>query len=561
MGEKMCGKALINVKRAGVTVDFFAHYGIFEADEKPGAGHSLHKPDARRSRVPEDCPAPDKKPNGGIDLKKYILAIDEGTTSARSIVFDADCEQISSAQYELRQFFPHPAWVEEDPEEIYEKQLKAMVKAATSGGVKPEEIGAIGITNQRETTVVWNKNTGKPVCNAIVWQCRRTSSICEKIEKAGFSSYITETTGLKLDAYFSATKIKWILDNIPGAREEAELGNLLFGTVDTWLVWKLTNGRVHATDMTNASRTMIYNIHKHEWDGKLLEIFGVPGSMLPEVLPSGSIYGYTDVLGPEIPIAGVAGDQQAALFGQCCWNPGEMKNTYGTGCFLLVNTGSVPVKSENGLVTTIAATVGDEEPQYALEGSVFIGGAIVKWLRDRLGLIKNAAETEVLAKQAGSSKGAYIVPAFAGLGAPYWDMDARGSFFGITGATGKAEIVRAALESVAYQTNDLVLSITADMGSRPLTLKVDGGAAANGFLLQFQADISNVKVAKPANNEATALGAAFLAGLTTGFWKTRREVAVRIATEKEFIPAIDEPERSKLIEGWKTAVAACRQYK
>ncbi len=464
-------------------------------------------------------------------------------------------------QYELKQFYPHPAWVEEDPEEIIDKQMKSINKAISSGGVDPSEIAAIGITNQRETTVVWNKNTGKAVCNAIVWQCRRTAPICEIIEKQGYAPYITEATGLKLDAYFSATKIKWILDNVSGAREEAELGNLLFGTVDTWLIWNLTGGKVHATDMTNASRTMIYNINTLDWDDRLLKIFGIPRSMLPEVKPSGSIYGYANIGDCEIPISGVAGDQQAALFGQCCWNPGEMKNTYGTGCFLLVNVGNTPVRSNNGLVTTVAATIGDEKPEYALEGSVFIGGAIVKWLRDRLGLIKTAAETEVLAKQAGSSKGAYIVPAFAGLGAPYWDMDARGSFFGITGATGRAEIVRAALESIAYQTNDLVLSITADMGSKPLTLKVDGGAAANSFLLQFQADISNVKVAKPANNEATATGAAFLAGLTAGFWKTRRDVAVRIATEKEFIPDIDEGERERRIRGWKTAVEACRQYK
>ncbi len=494
-------------------------------------------------------------------MKKYILAIDEGTTSARSIVFDVDCNAVASAQYELKQLFPHPAWVEEDPLEIVEKQVRSINKALASGAVDPSEIAAIGITNQRETTIVWNRNTGKPVCNGIVWQCRRTAPICEKIEKEGHSDYITEATGLKLDAYFSATKIKWILDNVPSAREEAELGNLLFGTVDTWLIWNLTGGKVHATDMTNASRTMIFNIHTLDWDDRLLEIFGIPRSMLPEVLPSGSIYGNAEISGVEIPIAGVAGDQQAALFGQCCWNPGEMKNTYGTGCFLLVNTGTVPVKSDNGLVTTIAATIGNEPPEYALEGSVFIGGAIVKWLRDRLGLIKNAAETETLAKQAGSSKGAYIVPAFAGLGAPYWDMDARGSFFGITGATGKAEIVRAALESIAYQTNDLVLSITADMGSRPLTLKVDGGAAANSFLLQFQADISNVKVAKPENNEATAAGAAFLAGLTTGFWKTRREIAVRLKTEKEFIPGIDEAERERRVDGWKTAVKACRNFK
>lgn len=494
-------------------------------------------------------------------MKKYILAIDEGTTSCRSIIFDADCAAVSFGQYELRQFFPHPAWVEEDPEEIIEKQMKSITKAITSGGIDPEEIAAIGITNQRETTIVWNKNTGKPVCNGIVWQCRRTAPLCEKIEALGYSDYITEATGLKLDAYFSATKIKWILDNVPNAREEAEQGNLLFGTVDTWLIWNLTGGKVHATDMTNASRTMLFNIHTLSWDDRLLEMFDVPRSMLPDVLPSGTVYGMADISGFSIPIAGVAGDQQAALFGQCCWNAGEMKNTYGTGCFLLVNTGNVPVKSENGLVTTIAATIEGEEPQYALEGSVFIGGAIVKWLRDRLGLIKNAAETEVLAKQAGSTKGAYIVPAFAGLGAPYWDMDARGSFFGITGATGKAEIVRAAIESIAYQTNDLVLSITADMGQRPLTLKVDGGAAANGFLLQFQADLSNVKVAKPANNEATALGAAFLAGLTTGFWKTRREVAVRVRTEKEYIPEIDESERDMKVKGWKCAVEACRAFK
>jgi glycerol kinase len=496
-----------------------------------------------------------------LKLKKYILAVDAGTTSVRGIVLDSNLKAVSSAQYEVRQIFPKPAWVEEDPEEIYEKQLRAITKAITSGGVNPDEVMAMGITNQRETTVVWNRHTGKPVFNAIVWQCRRTSQLCEELEIKGFGEMISAKTGLRLDAYFSATKIKWILDNVKGAREAAENGDLLFGTVDTWLLWKLTGGKVHATDMTNASRTMLFNIHTLKWDEELLELFGIPASMMPEVKASGTLYGIADVAGVKIPVAGIAGDQQAALFGQCCWYPGEMKNTYGTGCFLLANTGNVPVRSTNGLVTTVAATLEGEEPQYALEGSVFTGGAIVKWLRDNLGVIKNASETEEIAEKAGSSKGLYVVPALAGLGAPYWDMDARGSLFGITGATGKAEIVRAALEAIAYQTDDLVQSIAGDMGQRPLTLKVDGGAAANKFLLRFQADISCVKVAKPANNEATALGAAFLAGLTAGMWQTRRDVAVKVAAEREFVPTMSEAERRKLTAGWKEAVRACREFK
>ncbi len=492
---------------------------------------------------------------------QYIMSLDQGTTSSRCILFDKAGNICSVAQKEFRQIFPKPGWVEHDAEEIWKSMLSVAQEAMHNAGATAADITAIGITNQRETTVVWNKHTGKPVFNAIVWQCRRTSQLCEELEIKGFGEMISAKTGLRLDAYFSATKIKWILDNVKGAREAAENGDLLFGTVDTWLLWKLTGGKVHATDMTNASRTMLFNIHTLKWDEDLLELFGIPASMMPEVKASGTLYGIADVAGVKIPVAGIAGDQQAALFGQCCWYPGEMKNTYGTGCFLLANTGNVPVRSTNGLVTTVAATLEGEEPQYALEGSVFTGGAIVKWLRDNLGVIKNASETEEIAEKAGSSKGLYVVPALAGLGAPYWDMDARGSLFGITGATGKAEIVRAALEAIAFQTDDLVQSIAGDMGQRPLTLKVDGGAAANKFLLRFQADISCVKVAKPANNEATALGAAFLAGLTAGMWQTRRDVAVKVAAEREFVPTMSEAERRKLTAGWKEAVRACREFK
>ncbi|MBO4433416.1 MAG: glycerol kinase GlpK [Clostridia bacterium] len=485
-------------------------------------------------------------------MKKYILTLDEGTTSARAILFDRDCRAVSIAQHEFTQIYPNPSFVEHNPVEIFTAQYSSVVEAIANANAAAEDIAAIGITNQRETTVVWDKNTGEPVYNAIVWQCRRTADMCEQLKAEGYEQYILDTTGLKIDAYFSATKIKWILDNVKGARERAEKGDLVFGTVDTYLLWKLSGGRIFATDTTNASRTMLFNIHTLSWDEKLLKIFGIPRSMLPEVKPSGSNFGEVDILGAKIPVCAVAGDQQAALFGQHCFCAGDIKNTYGTGCFLLMNTGNKAIKSKNGLVTTVAATLFDEEPQYALEGSVFIGGAVIQWVRDELRLISNAAESEEAAKRVENSGGVYVVPAFSGLGTPYWDMYARGTICGITRGTNRNHIVRACLESIAYQTNDLIAAMKEDFGGDITEIKVDGGASRNNFLMQFQADVSAVSVIRPQNAEATALGAALLAGLTCGFYESKEKLINK--GDSRFSPEIGTEEREKLLSSWKRAI-------
>ena len=486
-------------------------------------------------------------------MKKYILTLDEGTTSARAILFDKNCRAASIAQHEFTQIYPNPSFVEHNPEEIFNAQYTSVLEAIQNADADLSEIAAIGITNQRETTVVWDKNTGKPVYNAIVWQCRRTARMCEEIKAAGYEKYILDTTGLTLDAYFSATKIKWILDNVEGARERAQKGDLLFGTVDTFLLWKLSGGKIFATDTTNASRTMLFNIHTLSWDEKLLEIFGIPRSMLPAVQTSGSNFGEVEIEGVKIPVCGIAGDQQAALFGQRCFNAGDMKNTYGTGCFLLMNTGNRPIKSKNGLVTTVAATLQNEQPQYALEGSVFIGGAVIQWVRDELKLIDNAADSEEAALKVENSGGVYVVPAFSGLGTPYWDMYARGTICGITRGTNRNHIVRACLESIAYQTNDLISAVKEDFGGDITEIKVDGGASRNNFLMQFQSDVSNLTVIRPQNAEATALGAALLSGLTCGFFESK-ESLLTSQNETLFSPKLKEEERKELLSGWKRAI-------
>ncbi len=493
----------------------------------------------------------------GVFMKKYVLALDEGTTSVRSILFDKNGAIVSMAQHEFTQIYPNPGWVEHDPMEIYANQYASLTECITKVGVSPDEIAAIGITNQRETTVLWNKTTGRPICNAIVWQCRRTSNICENLIKDGHEEYIKKTTGLKCDAYFSGTKIKWCLENIEGARELAEKGELLFGTVDTWLLWKLTGGKVHATDRTNASRTMLYNITSGQWDDKMLEILNIPKSILPEIKSSSEIYGYVNLFGTDIPISGIAGDQQAALFGQGCFSEGDMKNTYGTGCFLLANIGNSPVFSSNGLLTTVAATEKDKPVEYVLEGSVFVGGAVIQWLRDELGLIRDSKDSEYFANKIISSDGVYVVPAFAGLGAPYWDMHARGTITGLTRGSGRNHIIRAALESIAYQTEDVIASMRADLGKDLKILKVDGGASANKFLMQFQSNISNLSVIRPETGEATALGAAFLAGIAVGFWKDRKEISEILKNSTEYSSEMPETEREKLLDGWHKAVNAC----
>lgn len=487
-------------------------------------------------------------------MKKYILSLDEGTTSARAILFDKNGCAVSSAQHEFTQIYPQPGFVEHDPLEIYSAQYSALTEAIAKIGAEPSEIAAVGITNQRETVIVWDKNTGKPVYNAVVWQCRRTAEICKELKSKGYEEYIRNTTGLKIDAYFSGTKIKWILDNIPGAKTKSLNGELLCGTVDTWLIWKLSGGKIHVTDYTNASRTMLFDIHKLCWDKKLLEILDIPENMLPEVKSSSEIYGEINILGENIPVCGIAGDQQAALFGQRCFSKGDIKNTYGTGCFLLMNTGKTAVKSQNGLLTTIAAAAPGDDITYALEGSVFVGGAVVQWLRDELGLISNSAESEKCALAVEDSGGVYIVPAFAGLGAPYWDMYARGTITGLTRGSNKNHIVRAALESIAYQTNDLLASMKSDSGIDITALRADGGASQNGFLMQFQADISSVKIIRPDCAEATALGAAFLAGLASGFWKDKAEILKIPSKQTEFESSIDSVTRISLCNGWKTAV-------
>lgn len=486
---------------------------------------------------------------------KYILALDQGTTSSRAIVFDKQGRVCGKAQQEFKQIYPKPGWVEHDPHDIYGSQVGVISEALIRAGVSVDSIAAIGITNQRETTFVWERATGRPVYNAIVWQCRRTADYCEELKRDGLADMIYQKTGLVLDAYFSATKLKWILDNVDGARERAEKGELLFGTVDTYLMWQLSKGKIFATDYTNASRTMLFNIHSLKWDDDLLQLFDIPRGMLPEVYPSGHNFGLTDdaFIGREIPICSVVGDQQAALFGHLAVNSGDVKNTYGTGCFLLMNTGDKAVHSTNGLVTTLAAGITDK-PQYVLEGSVFIGGAINQWLRDEMRMIKSAKETENYAVRVPSTDGVYVVPGFAGLGAPYWDADARGTIVGITRGTQKEHFIRACLESIDYQVYDLVAAMQRDAGVKITNLNVDGGASANNFLMQFQADILDANVVRPMVTETTALGASYLAGLTIGYWKDIDDIRSNVEVDKVFVPHMDEHTRRDLIEGWQKAV-------
>lgn len=486
-------------------------------------------------------------------MGKYVLALDQGTTSSRAILFDREQNIVGLAQKEFTQLYPKEGWVEHDPMEIYSSQYAVMMEVIAQTGVDAREIAAIGITNQRETTVLWDRNTGRPIYNAIVWQCRRTAGIVDALKEEGLGDYIRENTGLVPDAYFSATKIKWILDQVPGARERAEKGEILFGTVDSWLVWKLTEGAAHVTDYTNASRTMIYNIKSLDWDEKLLKALDIPRAMLPEVCNSSQIYGYAAVQGVRIPIAGIAGDQQAALFGQCCFKKGEAKNTYGTGCFLLMNTGETPCASQNGLLTTIAIGL-DGRVQYALEGSVFVGGAVIQWIRDEMRFITEAQDSEYYARKVPDTGGVYLVPAFTGLGAPYWDMYARGCMIGITRGTKREHIIRAAVEAVAYQSADLVAAMERDTGVRLSELKVDGGASRNGFLMQFQADMLNRRVLRPATSETTAMGAAFLAGLATGVWENLDEIRSQRNSSTVYEPEMEAEKREKLLRGWKKAV-------
>lgn len=488
-------------------------------------------------------------------MGKYVIALDQGTTSSRCILFNEKGLIQSVSQKEFTQIYPKAGWVEHDPMEILSTQIEVTKEAMNKLNATAEDIAAIGITNQRETTVVWNKNTGKPVYNAIVWQCRRTSGFCDELKAEGFDKAIREKTGLIVDAYFSGTKVKWILDNVPGAREEAEKGNLLFGNIDTWLIWNLTKGKVHVTDYSNASRTMLFNINTLQWDKEILERLDIPASMLPEPKPSSCVYGNTDaeILGGEIPIAGAAGDQQAALFGQACFNPGTAKNTYGTGCFLLMNTGEKAVSSKNGLLTTIAWGV-DGKVEYALEGSIFIAGAAIQWLRDELRIIDKASDSEPLAEAVNDTNGVYVVPAFVGLGAPYWDQYARGTIVGLTRGAKKEHLIRATLESLAYQTSDVLKAMEEDSGITLKALKVDGGACANNFLMQFQSDVLGVQVDRPEVIETTALGAAYLAGLAVGYWKDKEDISKNWAISRSFTPTMDEDRRKELLGGWKEAV-------
>lgn len=488
-------------------------------------------------------------------MSKYMMALDQGTTSSRCILFDKKGNICSMAQKEFTQIYPKPGWVEHNPMEIWSSQLAVLTEAMAMVGAAAEDISGIGITNQRETTVVWDRNTGEPVYNAIVWQCRRTAAGVDELVEKGYSELIKEHTGLVPDAYFSGTKIAWILQNVPGAKEKAQKGELCFGTVDSWLIWNLTRGEVHVTDYTNASRTMIFDIHKLCWDKELLSLLEIPESMLPEVKPSSCIYGYTSssVTGGRIPIAGIAGDQQAALFGQCCFEKGQVKNTYGTGCFLLMNTGKEAIRSHHGLLTTIAASTG-EEVEYALEGSVFVAGAAVQWLRDGMRMIKTAAQTEEYTSKAADTAGVYMVPAFAGMGAPYWNPYARGTIVGITRGCEKEHFIRAALESVAYQTFDVLKAMEADAGVAIGELQVDGGASANNFLMQFQADILGAEVLRPRCIETTALGAAYLAGLATGYFSGREEIRENWQLDRKFTHEMQESQQSMLLKGWKRAV-------
>lgn len=490
-------------------------------------------------------------------MEKYIMALDQGTTSSRCILFNKAGAICAVAQEEFTQIYPQPGWVEHDPDEILESQLTVARRAMDNLRVFPDQIAAIGITNQRETAIVWERETGRPVYNAIVWQCRRTALMVDKLREEGWEPIIREKTGLVPDPYFSATKIAWILQNVPGAREKAERGELCFGTVDSWLIWNLTGGR-HVTDRTNASRTMLYDIHRLCWDDDLLRLFGIPKSMLPEVLPSSGDFGRTkgEFFGAPLPICGAAGDQQAALFGQCCTEPGQVKNTYGTGCFMLMNTGSQAVSSQNGLLTTIAASAGSV--QYALEGSVFVGGAAVQWLRDELKLIASAPESEKLASATETNGGVYVVPAFSGLGAPYWDSYARGTIVGLTRGSDRRQLVRATLESIDYQVLDLLRAMESDSGISLTELKVDGGASANNWLMQFQADIMNLNVVRPDCVETTALGAAYLAGLSVGYWKDQKEIRENWRLGRKMTPNMQGKEREKLLSGWKRAVRTAR---
>ncbi len=485
--------------------------------------------------------------------KDYILALDQGTTSSRAILFNHEGDIVTTAQKEFRQIYPQPAWVEHDAEEIWSSQYSVMAEVIARQGIRFGQIAAIGITNQRETTIVWDKSTGKPICNAIVWQDRRTAAFCDGLKARGLATTIQQKTGLIIDAYFSATKLKWILDEVPGAREKAKNGQLAFGTVDSWLIWKLSAGKLHITDVSNASRTMLLNIHTGEWDDDLLKIFDIPAAMLPVVSASSDVYGATDQAG--IPIAGIAGDQQAALFGQMCTTPGMVKNTYGTGCFMLMNTGDKAVTSQNNLLTTIAWKI-NNQTVYALEGSIFIAGAVVQWLRDGLQLIRNAAEVEQLATAVEDTGGVYVVPAFAGLGAPHWNQYARGSIFGVTRGTGREHIARAALESIAYQTTDVLKAMESDAGIRIKELRVDGGATINNLLMQFQSDILQVAVVRPQVYETTALGAAYLAGLATGYWSGIPELQAQWKEDKKFTPQMSAEETAVRMKGWQRAVNA-----
>lgn len=496
-------------------------------------------------------------------MAKYILALDQGTTSSRAILFDQEGQISSAAQKEFRQIYPQPGWVEHDPDDIWGTQIGVASEAMARVGASPRDIAAIGVTNQRETTLIWDRDTGRPIYNAIVWQCRRTAPHCEQLKTAGHGELIKERTGLVIDAYFSGTKAAWILDHVPGARARAENGELAFGTVDTWLIWNLTGGRVHATDVSNASRTMLYNINSGDWDEELLTILKIPRALLPEVKPSSTLYGESipELLGAAIPIAGVAGDQQAATFGQACYAPGTVKNTYGTGCFMLMNVGHHAVSSPGGLLTTVGWRLGLEHPTvYALEGSVFIAGAAVQWLRDELKLIQSAAETGPMAASIPDTGGVYVVPAFVGLGAPYWDGFARGVIVGLTRGSGRAQIVRATLESIAYQTRDVIEVMIRDAGLQLEALRVDGGAARNDWLMQFQADITGVPVQRPAVTETTALGAAYLAGLAVKFWHSPEQIAANWRVDHTFEPKIGIDQREQLYRGWGRAVERSRQW-
>lgn len=490
-------------------------------------------------------------------MDKYIMALDLGTTSCRCIIFDKNGRICSAAQKEFTQYFPQPGWVEHDAEEIWATQTGLMYEAMSKIDITINEIAGIGITNQRETTVLWDKETGRPVHKAIVWQCRRTAGYCDELKKLGMAEFFRSKTGLVLDAYFSATKLRWLLDNAAGARERAEKGELLFGTVDSWIIWKLTGGKVHVTDYSNASRTMLFNIHTLKWDEEILRVLKIPQQILPEVKPSSHVYGYTDskLFGREVPIAGAGGDQQCALFGQTCFERGEVKNTYGTGGFMLMNTGTAPVNSHNGLVTTIAWGV-DDKVEYALEGSIFVAGAAVQWLRDELGLIRDASESEVLAKSVPDANGCYVVPAFVGLGAPYWDQYARGAIVGLTRGVNRNHIVRATLESIAYQVNDVLMAMQEDSGMPITSLRVDGGACDNDFLMQFQADILNTSVVRPYCIETTAMGAAYLAGLAVGYWRSKEDILANHVIAAEFKPQMGQAKRESLLQGWHNAVKA-----